>query len=75
MNLIWIFKDPNPKECYETLNTNGLMVIWYSVHPYTIFSLKNRAFYMMYLKATIELGMEQSDGLCLGFCDLMALGL
>lgn len=51
------------------------MVIWYSVHPYTIFSLKNRAFYMMYLKATIELGMEQSDGLCLGFCDLMALGL
>lgn len=43
------------------------MIIWYSVHPYTIFFLKNRAFSMTYLKAVIELGMEQSDELCLGF--------
>lgn len=52
-----------PKECYEKLiNINAVLkwsvIIWYLVHPYTIFFLKNRAFYMTYLKAVIELGME-----------------
>lgn len=61
-----------PKECYgKLININAVLkwsvIIWYLIHPYTIFFLKNRAFYMMYLKAVIELGMEQSDELCLGF--------
>lgn len=60
-----------PKECYEKLiNTNAVLkwsvIIWSLVHPYTIYFLKNRAFYMTYLKAVIELGMEQSDERCLG---------
>lgn len=29
--------------------------------------LRNRAFYMMHLKAIVNFGAEQSDELCLGF--------
>lgn len=44
----------------------GPMIIWYTAHPYTIFFPKTRQS-MMYLKAMIEHGLKQSDGLSGGF--------
>lgn len=59
MHLIWIYKDPNPKGYYEKININAVLkcsvIIWYSVHPYTIFFLKNIASYKRYWKAITEL--------------------